>query len=61
MNSVDGLQVLTVLGVVWFGVEGVPLLGQYDIWGDGGGNFVNGSEVIGGERNGKGKCNIDVK
>lgn len=56
MNSVDGLRVLTLLGVVWFGVEGVPLLGQYDIWGDGdGGNLVNGSEVVDGERNGKGK------
>lgn len=54
MNSVDGLCVLTLLGmVVWFGVEGVPMLGQYDIWGDGG-NLVNGSEVVGGERNGKG-------
>lgn len=61
MNLVDRclwIQVLTVLGMVSIGA--VPVLREFDIWGDGAGNFLNGSEKIGleGGRSGKGKKDV---
>lgn len=62
MNSVDGhllvKVLLSVFGVIWFNVQGVPVLNEYDIWGDGNFVGVNGSGDVrmGNGRNAKGKC-----
>lgn len=49
------MKVLGLLGIVVIGVNGIPMLKEYDIWGDDG-NLVNGSEgiVMGREKYGKG-------
>lgn len=58
MRSVEvSLMEVVLVLMVFCGVGTVPVLQEYDIWGDGV-NFVNGSEglLVGGQRSAKGEA-----